>query len=301
MIKTISKTLIAAALLSAVTAQAADTIVFQDATGKVINSTLVVNGTSYSADWYLPTATANGIVSVQHGFSRNCGHQRDSTKRFMASGLMALCINASMSGGNEALADQLAAKLIDPSLLTPDGRAVPYKIVVGGHSAGGHFGSRLGWKLNSIAPDRLAGAVFFDPVAGNTTSFMTNMTTISQNGLRPVYAVTANSNICNSSNNAYAALKQVRTNAIANGRDGFVGMQLTSSSTHVDSEGNNTNATGYLACFQGAPKTYNTGYLRDLSSQWALDIVNNVKTAAMYPNGSYVNNLISISRGKLIQ
>jgi hypothetical protein len=214
---------------------------------------------------------------------------------------MAICINASMQGGNEALADQVAAKLIDPSLVTPDGRAVPYKIVVGGHSAGGHFGSRLGLKLHQIAPDRLAGGVFFDPVAGNTTSFMTNMTTISQNGLRPVYAVAANSNICNSSNNSFAALKQIRTNAIANGRDGFVGMQLTSSSTHVDSEGNNTNFTGYAACFQSAPKTYNTDYLRTMTSQWAVDIVNNVKTAAMYPNGSYINNLISISRGKLIQ
>ena len=88
---------------------------------------------------------------------------------------------------------------------------------------------------------------------------------ISQNGQRPVYAVTSNGGICNSFNNAYGALKQIRSFAVSNGRDGFVGLQLTNASTHVDSEGGNTNFIGYSACLQAPPKAENTAYLRDLS------------------------------------
>ncbi|MEN9452912.1 MAG: hypothetical protein RLZZ369_1971 [Pseudomonadota bacterium] len=109
---------------------------------------------------------------------------------------------------------------------------------------------------------------------------------ISQNGQRPVYAVTSNGGICNSFNNAYGALKQVRSFAVSNGRDGFVGLQLTNASTHVDS---------------APPKAENTAYLRDLSSQWAFDVINNVRNPAAYPGGSYVNTLLTNKRASLIQ
>ncbi|WP_374593260.1 alpha/beta hydrolase [Aquabacterium sp.] len=289
----------AAALLGGCLAAQADTVVFQDSTGKVINASLNVGGTNYSVDWYLPSGTASALVTVQHGFSRGCGNLRDTSKRMMANGLMVFCMNANMSGGAPALAETLGDALVNGGIVTPDGRGIPAKIIVGGHSAGGHFATRLGWKLNQIAPSRLLGSILFDPVAAG--GFTDNLVAISNAGQRPVYAITSNSSLCNQFNNAYGALRQIRNAALANGRDGFVGLQLTSWSTHVDSEGNNTDIIGYGACLQSPPKSTNIGYLRDLSSQWAFDLANGVKMPTAYPGGSYVNSLLTGKWATLIQ
>ena len=99
----------------------ADTIISKDSTGSVINSQLTIAGTSYSVDWYLPNANASGLVTVQHGFSRGCGNLRDTSKRIMANGLIVLCVNANMSGGNPALAEALGNALINRNVTTPDG------------------------------------------------------------------------------------------------------------------------------------------------------------------------------------
>lgn len=293
------KAVCAATLVCAGAASQADTVVFQDSTGKVVNSTLVVGGTSYSVDWYLPSGTASALVVVEHGFSRGCGNLRDTSKRIMANGLMVFCMNANMAGGAPNKAEALGDALVSGTVITPDGRYVPDKIIVGGHSAGGHFASRLGWKLQQVAPNRLLGAILFDPVAAG--GFTDNLVAISNGGQRPVYAITSNPSLCNQFNNAYGALKQIRNAAIANGHDGFVGLQLTSASTHVDSEGNNTDVIGYGACLQLPPKAYNTAYLRDLSSQWAYDMANGVRMPTAYPGGSTINSLLNGNWAKLIQ
>lgn len=258
--------------------------------GTVVRAPLVIGGKSYTAQWYLPAGTALGFVQVQHGFSRKCPNLLDTTKVFMNEGLMAMCLNADMSGGNPKLADALAAALV-AGLTAPDGRAVPERIVVAGHSAGGHFASRLGWALSQQAPQRLRGAVLFDPVAADA-SFTTNLQAVSAAGQRPVLAVTANPGVCNAQNNAYPALRQVQADALAAGRSGFVGVQLTQQSTHVDAEGKNTNFLGWSACLQGQPRAANTGRLRDLTGTWALDAVTGGRTDSDYPGGSYLQSLV---------
>lgn len=119
--------LVVATLLLCSTGAHADTIVSKDSTGSVINSQLTIAGTSYSVDWYLPNANASGLVTVQHGFSRGCGNLRDTSKRIMANGLMVLCVNANMSGGNPSLAEALADTLVNGNITTPDGRVMPSK------------------------------------------------------------------------------------------------------------------------------------------------------------------------------
>ncbi|HEX5687961.1 MAG TPA: alpha/beta hydrolase [Ideonella sp.] len=266
--------------------------------GKIVQASITLSGRSYQSYWYLPTAEPIGFIVVQHGFSRQCANLRTTTTRFMDQGFMALCINADMSGGNPALAEALGNAIV-AGLVAPDGRPVPQPIVVSGHSAGGHFASRLGWTLAQSAPSRLKGSVMFDPVAADG-SFTTNLQAISSAGKRSVLAVTANSGPCNSSNNAYPALRQVQADARANGRDDFVGVQLTSGSTHVDSEGKNTNLLGWIACLQGQPQVANSTRLRDLTSNWATDLVTGKHTATYYPGGSYLNGLVSTSVAKVI-
>jgi len=266
--------------------------------GDVVHAKLNIAGTDYDVDWFLPTGEAAALVTVQHGFSRHCDNVRGTGERFMASGLMGLCVNASMAGGNPALAEALAVTLLS-GITAPGGRTLPDKFIVGGHSAGGHFASRLGWKLAALAPQRLFGAVLFDPVAA--TGFTDNLMVVSAVGQRPVYAVTSNSSGCNAQNNAYPALRQVQQDAQGAGRDGFVGLQLTDHSTHVDVEGGDTDLLAVVACRQGPPRPPNTEVLRTLVAQWASDIAAGLRQPEDYPGGSYVDGLITGGKARLIE
>ena len=267
--------------------------------GSVVNATLNIGGTDYNVDWFLPATPAAALVTLQHGFTRNCSNIRSTASRLMERGLMGLCVNASMAGGNPALAEALAITLLS-GISAPGGIALPEKFIVGGHSAGGHFASRLGWKLAATAPQRLAGALLFDPVAAGA-SFTTNLMDVSAAGGRPVLTVSANASGCNADNNAYPALRQLRQDAIGAGRDGFVGLQLTDRSTHVDVEGRDTNALGIVACGQGRPRVPNVDALHTLAAQWALDEASGVRSDAFYPGGSYVEGLIGANDARLIE
>lgn len=260
-----------------------------DAVADVVSSTLAIGGTDYAVDWYLPDGDAVGLVTVQHGFSRHCDNLRETGLRLMARGLVGLCVEASMAGGNPALAEALAVTLLS-GITTPDGRAIPEHIVVGGHSAGGLFASRVGWKLDSLAPQRLAGAVLFDPVAAGP-SLVGNLRAVSASGRRPVLAVTANAGSCNAQNNAYPALRRVHDDAVAAGRDGFVGVQFVDRSTHVDAEGGDTDSAAVRACRQGPPRPPNTEVLRTLAAQWAFDLATGTRDGDAYPGGAYLDGL----------
>lgn len=277
----------------------ANTVVYNAADGKVINSQLSVGGTSYNVDWYLPSGQATGLMTFQHGFSRGCGNQRNTSLNIMRRSVMVLCMNASMQGGNPTLARQLADLLASRNVYAPDGRQVPASVVVGGHSAGGHFATEVGKRLTEVGYPGLKGAMLFDPVAQG--GFTDNLAAISNYGNRSVLAITANGNACNLSNNAYGALRQIQQTAINSGKSGFVGLQLTSGSTHVDSEGENTDILGWTACFNLKPRAANTQNLRDLSASWVNDLMKGTRDANAYPGGSYVNNLINGGRAKPIQ
>jgi hypothetical protein len=132
-------------------------------------------------------------------------------------------------------------------------------------------------------------------------SFTTNLMAISATGSRPVLVISANPSGCNANNNAYPALRQLRQDAIGAGRDGFVGLQLTDRSTHVDVEGRDTNALGFVACGQGRPQPSNTEALRTLAKQWALDQASGLRNESFYPGGSYVKGLIDAGDARIIE
>jgi hypothetical protein len=266
--------------------------------GDVVSAKLDIGGTDYDVDWFVPTGEATALVTVQHGFGRQCANVRGTGERFMTAGLLGLCVNASMAGGNPALAEGLALTLLS-GITAPGGRALPDKFIVGGHSAGGHFASRLGWRLAALAPQRLLGALLFDPVAAS--GFSDNLMEVSAMGRRPVYAVTSNPGGCNAQNNAHPALRLVQRDARVAGGDGFVGLQLTEGSTHVDVEGSDTDLLAVFACQQGPPRPSNTEALRTLVIQWAVDIAAGARQPAGYPGGSFVDALTAAGSARLIE
>jgi len=258
---------------------------FSSGLGQCINSQLTVAGTSYNVDWYLPHATASALMLMEHGFSRGCGNLRDTAKATMEKGVMVLCLNADMSGGNpglgQALGDLLTARTFSP----PAGKSLPANYIVGGHSAGGHFASVVGARIANNGYANLKGAVLFDPVAQG--GFSANLDAISAGGTRPVLSVAARPSVINLTNNSFGALT-----GLANT---FVGIQLVWSgyffgipyggSCHTDVEGNNGDIIGNTAALC-TPNSTQTSRLRDFSSSWAKDLATGTHTAAYYCDNS---------------
>ncbi len=228
---------------------------------------ITIDRSAYTAHWYRPTVPPTALIVFQPGFSRRCANLRSTTDHLVRTGVIALCLDASMARGNHALADSLA-RILAHGLTMPDGRTLPDRIIVAGHSAGAAFAARLGMQLSHLAPARLAGALLFDPVAAQ--GFTDDINAISSGGRRPVRAVIAQSDGCNANLNALQALRDVRLSALHAGRDGFVGVQLIRDSTHVDVEGEDSDWIGILAC--GRPLPANVALLRQLATQWLVEM-----------------------------
>ncbi|MFC6153757.1 alpha/beta hydrolase [Nocardioides yefusunii] len=245
------------------------------------NAQRTIAGESRSTDWYVPTGTASAVMVFQNGFSRNCAHLRGTSKAIAEKGVMVVCVNGDMTAGAPELANRVAEAVAAGTLTPPAGRAMPTKVIAGGHSAGGHFAGRFGARLSELAPSRLQGAVLFDPVA--QSGFTADLEAISDGGARPVVSVAARPSVSNLFNNSYGAL-----NGLANG---FVGIQLVwekytlgfpvGGSCHTDVEGENTDFLG-SASGLCSPNATQTSRLRDFGSTWARDIAIGTRTAAYW-------------------
>lgn len=269
------------------------------AESRQVPGTLVIDGNSYEVAWGVPAAAPLALAVVEHGFTRRCDNLRSTLDALADAGLLTLCINASMTAGNPDLADALAALMLGGGLSGPDGQPVPARTVVGGHSAGGAFAVRLGAQLAAGAPQRLAGALLFDPVAA--AGFVEQIRALGGFGQRPVLAISANASACNAQNNAYPGLRVVAADALAGGGDGFVGLQLLQNSTHVDVEGPDSNLLGWLACGQGRPRPANVRTLRDLAATWAGDLARGLRSPEAWPGGARFEALVGRGRAIAIE
>jgi len=236
-----------------------------DEGGRIVSAPLPLADAQPLATWYLPSTEPTALVLLQHGFSRQCANLRETSRRLMRSSLMVLCVEASMAAGNPQLADALALALANGGVSPPD-RALPVRIIVGGHSAGAAFAVRVGVRLDDVAPQRLAGALLFDPVAAE--GFAEQLLRISDAGRRPVLALLAAAHGCNAQSNTLPALREVRHAARMAGRSAFVGVQFGAEATHVDVEGEDGDWIGRSAC--GPPTPANVEALRSLAVAWAV-------------------------------
>jgi acetyl esterase/lipase len=207
---------LAGAVATAPVAHAAACNNFSSSLGQCQNVQMNIGGTTYSVDWYLPNANASALMNLQHGFSRNCAHLRGTSKAIMEKGVMVFCVNTDMTGGNPGFADTLGDALNARTIVPPAGKPLPQKYIVGGHSAGGHFASELGERLNALGYPDLKGAVLFDPVAAG--DFTANLTAISAGDTRPVLSVAARPSVINLSNNSFGALESLPSTYVQPGR-----------------------------------------------------------------------------------
>ncbi|QCX28037.1 hypothetical protein FCL41_11295 [Nocardioides jishulii] len=273
---------VAALVPMAPAAQAADQACknYSSSSSTCVNTQRTIAGSTYSTDWYLPQGTASALMVLNHGFSRGCGNLRGTSKAVAEKGVMVLCVNGDMTAGNPVLGRDLAAALT-AGTITPPGRALPQRIIVGGHSAGGHFAGAVGAALSRTAPQRLAGAILFDPVAAE--GFSADLAAISAGGTRPVLSVAARPSVTNLANNSFGALRDLA--------NPYVGIQLvwksyvlgvpTGGSCHTDVEGEDTDFIGTAGALC-SPNSTQTARLRDFGSSWARDLATNTRTAAYW-------------------
>jgi len=241
----------------------------------------VIGGTSYNVDWYLPNGTASALMTLQHGFSRGCGNLRNTSKSIAEKGVMVLCLNADMTGGNQSLGNAFGDLLNSRAITPPAGKPLPVNYIVGGHSAGGHFASVVGARLHTNGYANLKGAVLFDAVASG--GFSANVQAISNGGARKVLAVAARPSLANLTNNSFGALKDLPGE--------YVGIQLVwtgfffgipyGGSCHTDVEGENGDFIGNTAA-GCTPNSTQVSRLRDFGSTWAKDLATGSTTSAYY-------------------
>jgi len=229
-----------------------------------VTQTLQLAGGPVQAEWHLPaseSAPASGLVTLQHGFSRQCSHLRGTARALAEAGAATLCLETSMAGGNPALARDFAALLAAPDF-APPGRPRPARIVVAGFSAGAHFAVVLGAQLVELVPGQVAGAVLLDPVAAR--GFEPALQRLAGQGSRPVLSIAAQASGCNARHNAHPALRRLREAS-----QGFAGVVFGEGSTHMDAEGEDTDLLAYLACGRQWPQARTVAQLRELAACWA--------------------------------
>jgi pimeloyl-ACP methyl ester carboxylesterase len=274
---------------------------YSSSSSQCVNSNLTIGGTSYSVDWYLPNGTASALMNLQPGFSRNCGHLRGTSKSIAEKGVMVLCVNADMTGGNPGLAATFGTLLNSRAITPPASKPLPVKYIVGGHSAGGHFASALGAQLTTLGYANLKGAILFDAVAAG--GFSANLAAISANGTRPVLSVAARPSITNLTNNQFGALADLTNN--------YVGIQLVwekfnlgifpvGGSCHTDVEGENTDIIGTAGALC-SPNSTQTARARDFGSTWAKDLANGTTTSAYYCTNAAVLSTCGTKIRDLVQ
>jgi pimeloyl-ACP methyl ester carboxylesterase len=252
---------------------------------QVLEQPALIGETELQALWALPSGEPALLVTLQHGFTRNCRNLLDLIHQFAERGAAVLCLNADMSAGNPRLAEAYAKWLA--AMRLPDDQPAPVRWVVAGHSAGAAFALHLGAALARTVPPRLAGAVLLDPVAGDSTLQLLEQLDA------PVRVVAAAPGPCNAQQRTRPALAAFQQRQRARDKDDFIGVELTDGSTHVDAEGRNSTRLAIALCRQGAPLPHNAAILRAFSVGWALDLAAGRRDPALYPGGAWFETLLS--------
>lgn len=208
-------------------------------------------GSLHEMEWHLPAIEPRAWLLLQHGFARRCANLRGTAAALAAQGVATLCLNADMAAGAPALASALAGWWLSPAARSPDGRAAPHRMLLGGHSAGGLFAAHTGAALMARAPQRVAGVLLFDPVGGAPLQ-----AALGALRGRAMAATLAPPVRCNAMQLALPALLAA-------------GMVLVRppQATHVDVEGEDSESIAVRACGEGPPQPAAVTALR----RWAAE------------------------------
>jgi hypothetical protein len=264
-----------------------------------------------SADWFLPSGTAKGLVYLQHGFSRSNGNLADLAEHYAAAGFAVFAptlpsadifgCTVSNLGNNAPFLNNVATWLGQAdnaggalarsyaNALSRAGRPaspLPASYVIAGHSAGGEVAAYVANRLRTTFPSQFARVrlvQLLDPVK----SFIGSNMATGLKGLNltstPVLAISSPPYLANSNASGTVELTKDVHRA-------FLGVRLTSGS-HCDAEGASTD--GLCTLPNGASKPGNVTALQTFAVAWANDAVAGTTTATYYPGGGYYQSLLT--------
>jgi hypothetical protein len=234
---------------------------------------VVLGAETHGARWFFPDTEARALVLLQPELGRPCERLRALSQAWQAQGLAVMCLELPVPPTGSGVqreaqqyrvADALGVALAG-GLTGPGGRALPARLVVAGHGLGGAFAARLAARLDTTAPQRLAGVLLLDPLAA--PGFSDHLRVVSRRGQRPVLALMAERSDCNARHSALPALQQLRREAAADGQPAYMGLLFGEGSTHLDAEGHQPDVPGHLAC--GRPQDAPVARLQALAVQAA--------------------------------
>lgn len=239
-------------------------------------------GTQVDARWTFPTdRDPAGLVWLQHGFARSAARLDDLAASIAARGHVVVAPSVSSFGAcsvnenalHEAIANLLSGGPASSALQTSwdaarsaAGRpliALPTKVVVAGHSAGGALAtvvaSRVTQDGSPSTRARLAGVVLLDPVENSANGMRSALPALAATS---VLTVSAPGGSCNANASGTARVLAARS--------GFVGVRLPTG-CHCDAEADSTDALCTIAC--GTPRTENEVALKRLAADWSDDML----------------------------
>lgn len=262
-------------------------------------------------DWAFPSTTPKGLVWLQHGFTESKDDYDEMARKTAESGFVAMATTLPTAdlfgctvenlGNNTDFLNNVAAMLAGlgdtnsalgrsyADAATKAGRgglAMPSKLLISGHSAGGeavlYVANRLRTNHASTFA-RLKGLVLHDPVK----SFIGNNTDSALDGLAttslPIYSIAAPDNTCNNN--------QSGTDSVVAKLPGRFHGAVISGGTHGDVFGGSMNSLEQITC--GAPVAANTNVVRTLTFAWYADMVAGTANPAFYPGGGIYDALVS--------
>jgi hypothetical protein len=204
-------------------------------------------GQEIEASWHWPEGKVQGLVLLQHGFSRRCANLRGFAAALAEGGWLVLCLDADMAGGNARLAGNFARALLQGRIVAPDGGPLPQRWVAAGHSAGGAFATTLAAAISAAQAGRVERVLLLDPVG------------ITAMPAAPALALLAPPMACNARQQSLPALLAAPKAAV---------YQLPPDATHMDAEGEDTDGIARAACKPSDPKPANVRLLRELAQRW---------------------------------
>ena len=262
-------------------------------------------------DWYFPAGTPRALVWLQHGFTEENGNWEETARKLAESGYLAMATTLPTAdllgctvqniGNNTGFLNNIASMLGglgDPSsalgrshadAATKAGRtgqAIPSKLLMSGHSAGGEAVLYVANRLRTNHAGtfaKLKGIVLADPV----NSFIGNNTDVALTGLAttslPIYSLASPPYSCNNNQSGTQAL-------ISKLPGRFHGAQVTTGS-HGDVFGGSVPSIEVTTC--GQPQAANVDATRTLLLAWFGDMVDGTTSAAFYPGGALFGALVS--------
>jgi len=258
---------------------------------RTIDGNVTLGNTRLASTWYVPNdaAASRGFVVLLHGFARNKDNMRDLASRLQDKGYTVLTPTVGLGSLNsDAFLAGAALDLAKLQKIPDTDVALPSRLVVAGHSAGGKNALVIGAALRATLGERMAGILLLDPVERDGA--MQRAFASLGGSETDVLTLLARPGACNAGGNAAPLLKDFASP--------FKGVRMTKG-THCDAEGSSTNFLCKVACGNSSAATVTD--TQEFAVNWIEGFFEGTRRAEFFPGGARYDALVGSQDGEAIE